>query len=59
MNRTRVSHKTLRTHLLFLALVALAVSHAATVSWAGSSHAETWCEQVKNDLEEKRQRLNE
>ena len=59
MNRTRVSHKTLRIRLLFLALLALAVLHPATGSWAGSSHAETWCDQVKNDLEEKRQRLNE
>jgi len=59
VNRTRVSHKTLRAHLLFLALVTLAVLQTATGSWAGSSHTETWCDQVKNELEEKRQRLNE
>lgn len=46
-------------YLLCLALVAVAVLLAATGTWAGAGHSDTWCEQVKNELEEKRQRLNE
>jgi hypothetical protein len=55
----RILHKMRRIYLPFLALVALAFAHAATVTFAATDHAEAWCDQVKTDLDDKRQRLDE